>query len=235
MTILNRLNKDSFGAAFSAALLGVLLSKNSFAETHHAPIAEVEETLHSVEDMHLEPAHAAHGAHGAADVGLPQLATETYTSQIFWFAVAFLVMYLAFSKKLLPNISEILERRRETIASDLDTAESLRDEAESVQAEYEEAIAKAQSDGAALLAELNAKIKAEIEAEHNSFKESSYNEVLATQKKAQKASQALLAELQSNIPELTSSIVDKLTGIKPTQKEAETAVSSQTEDKAKAA
>ena len=103
-------------------------------------------------------------SNAAGDAALPQLAINTYASQIFWLAVSFTVMYVVFSKKVLPNISEILERRRDTIASDLETAETLREEAESVQAEYEAAIAKAQSDGAELLQELNAKISADMNA-----------------------------------------------------------------------
>jgi F-type H+-transporting ATPase subunit b len=174
-------------------------------------------------------------SNAAGDAALPQLAINTYASQIFWLAVSFTVMYVVFSKKVLPNISEILERRRDTIASDLETAETLREEAESVQAEYEAAIAKAQSDGAELLQELNAKISADMNAEHDRFKETSNAQVQQAEDKAVKASEAMMAELGNEIPALTATIVNKLTGLEPTEKEAQSAVSSQAEEKAKAA
>jgi F-type H+-transporting ATPase subunit b len=228
MKLQNRYLKASYGAALSAALLSAFYTTNAFA----ADMQRAEELLHDVEDI---SADIGQGVHEAGEAGLPQLAIDTYVSQIFWLIIAFAIMYAVFSKKILPNISEILERRRETIASDLETAESLREEAESVQAEYEEAISKAQSEGAALLQELNAKISAEMETEYNSFKESSQSEVDAAEAKAREASQAMMADLQNAIPELTATIVQKLTGLEPTEKEAQAAVSSQAEVKAKAA
>lgn len=187
--------------------------------------------------LHAHEAIAAESAYemDAEQGGLPQLNIETYSSQIFWLFVSFLLLYVVFANRILPDISDVLERRRETISSDLETAETLREEAESVQREYEEAIAQAQKEGAELLQNLQKQVRADMDRDLNSFKESSQKQIEEAEAVANDAKNRIMAEVQSHVPELTAQIVEKLTGMDAKQADAEKVVSNLVDNKAKAA
>lgn len=75
--------------------------------------------------------------------GMPQLDFHNWASQIFWAALALILLYQILSKKILPRIAGALEDRHNAIADDLDHAAELKFKAESAQAAYEKALADA--------------------------------------------------------------------------------------------
>lgn len=80
--------------------------------------------------------------------GLPQLNViedGTYTNQIAWLLLTFVVLYVLVSKLIVPRVTSVLEEREEKIAGDLDIAERLRREAEEMREGYEAAIADARA------------------------------------------------------------------------------------------
>jgi F-type H+-transporting ATPase subunit b len=58
---------------------------------------------------------------------MPQLDLTTYSSQIFWFALCFITLYIATSCLILPRISAILKNRKNIIDADLASAKDLDD------------------------------------------------------------------------------------------------------------
>ena len=74
---------------------------------------------------------------------LPQLDLATYSSQVFWLTVSFVVLYFLVAKLAMPRIAEVLEERQERIEDDLDKAETLKKEAYQVRIEYEKALSAA--------------------------------------------------------------------------------------------
>jgi F-type H+-transporting ATPase subunit b len=90
--------------------------------------------------------------------GLPQFNTDTYTSQVFWLAVAFIVTYFLMSQFALPQIARILAERDDRIAGDLDRAAELRRETKQVQSSYEETLSSAQTNARQLIAEKTEKM-----------------------------------------------------------------------------
>ena len=103
--------------------------------------------------MAAKPADA-----GDKQSGLPQFNSDTYTSQVFWLAVAFVVTYFLMSQIALPRIARILAERDDRIASDLDRAAELRRETKQVQSSYEETLSGAQSDARQMMAEKSEKM-----------------------------------------------------------------------------
>ena len=85
----------------------------------------------------------ANAANTASGPKLPQLDIVTYSSQIFWLAISFIVLYFLVAKIAMPRIAEVLEERQERIEDDLDKAETLKKEAYQVRIEYEKALATA--------------------------------------------------------------------------------------------
>lgn len=110
--------------------------------------------------------------------GLPQLNViedGSYTNQIAWLLLTFVVLYVLVSKMIVPRVTSVLEEREEKIAGDLDIADRLRREAEEMREGYEAAIADAranaqntllaakeaaQADMAKALADLDTKLSA---------------------------------------------------------------------------
>ena len=75
--------------------------------------------------------------------GMPQLNPATYSPQIVWLVIAFLLLYWAMSKVAVPKISAAIETRADKIRGDLDRAAALKTEAEKAMADYERALAEA--------------------------------------------------------------------------------------------
>lgn len=181
--------------------------------------------------LNIDLSHAAE----KGEAGLPQLNFSTYSSQIFWLVVTFVFLYIVFSKKTLPSISEVLERRRETIMSDLETAENLRAEAEEIQQEYEKNIADAHADASNLLQSLQTEISAEMNAELEKFKAESQSKIDNAEKSAHDLKNRMLADIESQLPEITAEIVEKVSDIKVKKADAEEALSNLQDLKAQAA
>ena len=85
----------------------------------------------------------ANAANTSSGPKLPQLDIVTYSSQIFWLVISFIVLYFLVAKIAMPRIAEVLEERQERIEDDLDKAETLKKEAYQVRIEYEKALATA--------------------------------------------------------------------------------------------
>lgn len=56
---------------------------------------------------------------------MPQFDFTTYSSQIFWFSICFIMLYFSISRIILPRIHAILKDRQSTINNDLSLANSL--------------------------------------------------------------------------------------------------------------
>ena len=96
---------------------------------------------------------AADPQHGGG--GLPQLNPATYSSQLFWAAVLFLLLYLLMSKLALPRVGALLEERNRRIGEDLDQASRAQQEADAALAEYERGLAEARSQALTLVQTVN--------------------------------------------------------------------------------
>ena len=94
---------------------------------------------------------------------MPQLAFETYTSQLVWLAITFVLLYLVMWRVLLPRIGDVLDERQNRIQHDLDEAERLKQEAEAALATYDAAINRARADALAHLAEARAAFTIELD------------------------------------------------------------------------
>ena len=87
--------------------------------------------------------HGAAVASSSSGPKLPQLDLATYSSQVFWLIISFVVLYFLVAKLAMPRIAEVLEERQERIEDDLDKAETLKKEAYQVRIEYEKALSAA--------------------------------------------------------------------------------------------
>ena len=124
---------------------------------------ETEEAAgHAVEAAADAAGHAADAAgHAAQSVGMPQLDFSTFPNQIFWLAVALVLIYLILRSTALPRIAGILADRQKRITDDIAAAERLKAEAVVAEKAYNLALI----DARALANEIVAKARAEIQAD----------------------------------------------------------------------
>src|SRR5262249_41002837 len=82
------------------------------------------------------------GAAAAEERGMPQLDISTFTPQLVWLAVWFLVLYLLMAKLGLPRVAAAMEARRQRREGDLARAAQLKAEAEAANAAYQRTLAE---------------------------------------------------------------------------------------------
>src|SRR4051812_38028557 len=88
---------------------------------------------------HTEHTEQSGGGHR----DFPPFLKETFASQILWFVITFVALYLLMSRVALPRIGGILEARKGRIDGDLGEAQRLKDESDTALAAYEKSLADA--------------------------------------------------------------------------------------------
>jgi F-type H+-transporting ATPase subunit b len=151
-------------------------------------------------------------AEGNQKAGLPQLDPASWTPQLFWLLVTFVLLYLLMAKVALPRVAQVLETREKRIAGDLAEAERLKVETEQAIASYEAALAKARAEAQATADATRQKVtqdaaaaKARVEAELATKSKAAETAILAARDRA-------LASLDQMAAEAAASIVQRLTG-----------------------
>jgi F-type H+-transporting ATPase subunit b len=96
---------------------------------------------------------ATTAAHGGGEGGgsFPPFDPSLFASQLVWFVLTFVALYLIMGRYILPKIATTMERRESAIAGDLDLAAQKSAEAESARESMERAVAKARADARAMV------------------------------------------------------------------------------------
>lgn len=152
------------------------------------------------------------GAEHAAKGGLPQFDPEWFVSQLFWLAIAFGVLYFIFAKKTLPDISGVIENRKNHIESDLETAEKLTAEADAVHDAYHTGLTKAQGDAAKAITDVENNMKVKAAAAQESFRARSEAEVKAAEARVIAAKNAAMNDMNAIAADAASKAVEKIIG-----------------------
>ena len=157
-----------------------------------------------------DPVHAAE-THGEG--GLPQLNIATYPSQIFWLLVMFAVLYLAFSKSVLPKIGGVVNARDSLIKGNLDAAQSMRDQAEAIRTAYEQNLDRARADAIKAVqdVELAAKKKAADQVE--TFRKRAETDIKSAEDRVLAARDSAMGQMKGVAAEVASIAAEKITGV----------------------
>lgn len=153
-----------------------------------------------------------HGAEEASKGGLPQFEPTWFASQVFWLAISFAVLYFIFSKKTLPDISGVIENRKNHIQSDLETAEKLTAEADSVHDAYQENLTKSQDKASQAIQDVENDMKAKSTAAFDEFRARSDKEVKAAESRINDSKLAMMDEMNTIAAEAAASAVKKIIG-----------------------
>ena len=90
---------------------------------------------------------------------MPQLAVETFPSQIFWILVGFFAVYFFMSTVVAPNLEETLENREQHVGSLVKKAEKLNSDAQKIEKNAFDALERVEVDSAATESKLIASFR----------------------------------------------------------------------------
>lgn len=150
-----------------------------------------------------------------AEQGLPQLNTDTYGSQLFWLFLTFIIMYLLMARKVMPRISDVLEKRHNKLNHDLDQAETLRTEAEKAKVEYEKALQEARSAASNTIAEVQAVLNQEAQERNDKLNETLAQQMREAETRINLTREKAIKKLTPISAEMSRDIVTKLLGNAP--------------------
>lgn len=159
--------------------------------------------------------HAADAAHGAADAaahggGFPPFDALTFGTQLFWFALTFLLLYVVVSRFVLPRVGGVIEKRASTISGDLDTAAQKSAAAEDARLSMERAVAKARADARTLVDAARADMTAKLNAEQEAAEKRLTDRISAAEARVDAARQKALGEVPALAEGLAREIADKI-------------------------
>jgi F-type H+-transporting ATPase subunit b len=106
-------------------------------------------------------ATALHTETGHAEV-FPPFDPSTFSGQLVWLTITFVILYVVLSRAALPRIGNIIDSRRARIEGDLREAERLRGETEKAVGAYEAALAEARKNAQKIAEETRDSIKSDI-------------------------------------------------------------------------
>lgn len=100
---------------------------------------------------------------GGSALGMPQLCFDWWGNQIFWLLVTLVVIYFVLSRIALPRIAAVLAERQGTITNNIAAAEKLKKQAHEAEAAYNKALADARNEANRIVAETRAEIQADLD------------------------------------------------------------------------
>ncbi len=156
---------------------------------------------------------------------MPQLELHDFAPQLIWLVISFVTLYLIMARVALPRIANVLEERRDRIASDLDKAEQLKRKTDEAIAAYEESLAEARNSAHAIAQETRDKLSAEVDAEKAQVEKQIAEKTSKAEARITKAKASALTKINVVAEDVTGAIIKQLIGAKLTKKEVSQAVS----------
>jgi F-type H+-transporting ATPase subunit b len=161
---------------------------------------------------------------GGHKTPFPPFNKETFASQLLWFAVFFVLLYLLMSRIALPRVGGILAARRERIEEDLKAAQRLKGDSDAELASYEKALADARARAQVIANETRDKLNAEAEQRRKVVEHDLNAKLAEAEKVIAGTKQAALANVRGIAIDATAAILERLIGRAPATDAVATAV-----------
>ena len=170
-------------------------------------------------------ATGAHTEHpGGGKPQFPPFNKETFASQLVWFVIFFVALYVLIGRFAIPRLGGIIEARRGRIEGDLAEANRLKEQSDAALMAYEKSLAEARNRAQTLANETRDKLNAEAEEARKKL-ENELNSKLADAEKTIAATKtAAMANVRGIAVDTASAIVQRLIGTAPSGSAVEAAV-----------
>ena len=167
----------------------------------------------------------AHTEHpGGGKPQFPPFNKETFASQLVWFVIFFIALYVLIGRFAIPRIGGIIEARRNRVEGDLAEATRLKEQSDAALKSYEKSLADARNRAQTLANETRDKLNAEAEEARKKL-ENELNSKLAEAEKTIAATKtAAMANVRGIAVDTASAIVQRLIGTAPSGSAVEAAV-----------
>jgi F-type H+-transporting ATPase subunit b len=157
--------------------------------------------------------------------GFPPFEKDTFPSQLLWFVLTFVTLYLLMSRVALPRIGSIIEERRKRIEADFAEAQRFKGESDAAIAAHEKALADARARAQTLANETHKKAAAAAEARRKEVDAKLATRIAEAEKTIAGTRVAAMANVHGIASEAAAAIVERLTGTTPAGQDVTEAVS----------
>jgi len=154
----------------------------------------------------------------------PPFASESYASQLLWFAIAFGLLYYVMSRIALPRVAAVMENRSQRISADLAEAERLRAESEAAGAAYEKSLNDARAKSKAIAQEMREALTAESEAKRKALEAALNERIRASEETISARTAEAMASVRGISADTAVAIVERLIGQAPDRRTVEAAL-----------
>lgn len=173
-----------------------------------------------------QPNHTSTGAtppgeHGGA---FPPFQSETFGSQLLWFALTFGLLYYLMSRVALPRIASLLHDRSQRLAGDLEEAQKLRAESEVTAAAYEKSLGEARAKAKAIAQEARDALNAEAESRRKVIETDLGEKLAQSEATIRSRTTEAMGNVRGIAAEAATAIVERLTGQAPDRAAVEAAL-----------
>jgi F-type H+-transporting ATPase subunit b len=166
------------------------------------------------EQQHTTGTEVPAGGHEGKGA-FPPFASETFASQLLWFALAFGLLYYLMSKIALPRVAAILEQRRNTIASDLEAAQRMKAESDAAVAAYEKSLAEARAAAQKIAGDTRDAVSAETETTRKGIEADLARKLADAEAQITATKAKAMENVRGIAADTASTIVEALTGKAP--------------------
>jgi F-type H+-transporting ATPase subunit b len=163
-------------------------------------------------------------APGGAKPPFPPFDSETFASQLLWFAIAFLLLYFLMSRIALPRVGGIMLARADRIASDLAAAQKLKDDTDAAISGYEKTLADARANAQSLAGQTRDKLMAEADQRRKAVEADLNARLQAAEATIAQTKTAAMGNVRAIATDAAGAIVERLLGNKPDNKSVSEAV-----------
>src|SRR5258706_9597867 len=146
---------------------------------------------------------------------MPQLDISSFTPQLVWLAIWFVVLYLLMAKLALPRIARAMEARRRRREDALARAAQLKAEADAASPAYQKTLAEARAQAQSMIKEMSDRLAADAAARQRALAATLAEQIEAAERRIAATKEQALAEVRGIAVDVGRSIVEKLTGAVP--------------------
>lgn len=157
---------------------------------------------------------------------MPQLDSTWFASQIFWLAVAFVLLYALLRTMALPRLLAVLDQREQAKGDNLSRAEALKQEAVLLREQYEKSMAAAREKSHHLFQDADRAIENLSREAHVRLEKTLTERMLKAEKQLVLKREELSRHLEDAANAMVAGITRKLTGTQPNEADIRSALQS---------